>query len=150
MSVDKLQHLKTKLGKFKVDSQDATTNNPSSFGLILGYSQIEDLLNDVKLRNRDEATARLEQVMEGAIVDVCGFSVRAVDDDMLAWDEGNDIRECIAFAKNAVAFGYNEMPNHELDVLPSKTHALQSVFYFDWGMSRVWDAGVWKLPCLEI
>jgi hypothetical protein len=55
----------------------------------------------------------------------------------------------VAFAKNAVAFGYNEEPNHELDKLPTKTHAIQSTYYFDWGLGRIWDQGVWKVLCEE-
>lgn len=150
MSYDKLTHLKTRLAKFNVRSQDSTTNNPSGMCLLLGYSQIEDLIQDVKLRNRDEASALLEQIADGEIKDVLGFTVRALDDDLLPFDEQTGIRTCIAFAKNGVAFGYNEMPNHELDVLPTKTHSVQSVFYFDWGMARVWDQAVWKVPCQEV
>lgn len=148
MSVSKLQNTLTRLGKFNVRSQDNTTNNPAAFALLLGYSQIEDLLNDVKLENRDHATALLEQVQEGKIVDVLGFTVRAMDDSVLPID-GNGIRTCIAFAKNAAKFGYSEMPTHELDKLPTKTHAIQSTFYWDWGVGRIWDEAVWKIPCLE-
>lgn len=148
MSYDKLLRLRTRLAKLNVRSQDNTDNNPSGLCLFLGYSQVEDLLQDQKLRNRDEASALLEQVAEGAIVDVLGFTVRALDDEVLPID-GNGIRTCLGFAKRGVAFGYNEMPNHELDVLPTKTHAIQSVFYFDWGMGRIWDEAVWKVPCQE-
>lgn len=147
MSVTKLQRTLTKLGKFNVRSQDNTTNNPAAFGLLLGYSQIEDLLNDPKLENRDHATALLEQVQEGKIVDVLGFTVRAMDDDVLPITGG--VRTCIAFAKNAAKFGYAEMPTHELDKLPTKTHAIQSTFYWDWGVGRIWDQAIWKIGCVE-
>ena len=79
--------------------------------------------------------------------DNLGCTIRAIDDDILPIAAG--VRTCIAFAKRGVAFGYNEMPNHELDVLPTKTHAIQSTFYFDWGLGRIWDQAVWKVPCLE-
>jgi hypothetical protein len=147
MTYDKLTRLKQKLAQYNVRSQDSTTNNPSGLCLLLGYSQIDDLLHDPKLYNRDNATALLEQVMDGQIHDVQGFTIRAIDDDILPIAAG--VRTCIAFAKRGVAFGYNEMPNHELDVLPTKTHAIQSTFYFDWGLGRIWDQAVWKVPCLE-
>lgn len=148
MSHSKLVNLNTRLGKINVRSQDGTTNNPAPFGLLLGYSQIEDLLNDPKFTNKDWITA-LERAQNGELMDVYNFTVRAMSDDDLPYDDANDLRTCIAFAKNAVKLGYNEMPNHELDVLPEKTHAIQSVYYFDWGLGRIWDQGVWKLPCLE-
>lgn len=147
MTYDKLVQLKTKLAQFQVRSQDGTTNNPSSLCLILGYRQIENLLHEPKYSNRDNVTAKLEEVMDGKIHDVEGFTVRAVDDSVLP--KSGSTRTCIAFAKEAVAFGYNEMPNHELDVLPTKTHSIQSTFYFDWGLGRIWDQGVWKVLCDE-
>lgn len=147
MSYDKLIRLKEKLAKYNVRSQDNTTNNPAGLCLLLGYSQVTDLLRDNKLYNRDNATALLEQVLDGEMHDVQGFTIKAVDDGVLPVASG--VRTCVAFAKNAVAFGYNEMPNHELDVLPTKTHAIQSTFYFDWGLGRLWDQGVWKVYCDE-
>jgi len=147
MSYNKLIRLKEKLAKYNVRSQDDTTNNPAGLCLLLGYSQVSDLLHDNKLYNRDNATALLEQVMDGEIHDVQGFTIRAVDDDVLPISGG--VRTCVAFAKNAVAFGYNEMPNHELDVLPTKTHTIQSTYYFDWGLGRIWDKAVWKVLCEE-
>jgi hypothetical protein len=147
MTYDKLTRLKHKLAQYNVRSQDGSTGNPSGLCLLLGYAQIDDLLHDPKLYNRDNATAMLEAVMDGEIHDVQGFTIRAVDDDILPIAAG--VRTCIAFAKRGVAFGYNEMPNHELDVLPDKTHAIQSTFYFDWGLGRIWDQAVWKVPCIE-
>lgn len=147
MNYDKLVFLKQKLAQYNVRSQDSTTNNPAGLCLLLGYAQVNDLLHDNKLYNRDNATAMLEQVMDGEVHDVQGFSIKAVDDDVLPISGG--VRTCVAFAKNAVAFGFNEMPNHELDVLPTKTHAIQSTFYFDWGLGRIWDQGVWKVYCDE-
>ena len=147
MTYDKLTRLKHKLAQYNVRSQDGSTGNPSGLCLLLGYAQIDDLLHDPKLYNRDNATAMLEAVMDGEIHDVQGFTIRAVDDDILPIAGG--VRTCIAFAKRGVAFGYNEMPNHELDVLPDKTHAIQSTFYFDWGLGRIWDQAVWKVPCIE-
>lgn len=149
LSYDKLTRLKTRLGKLNVRSQDSSTNNPSGMALLCGYSQIEDLIQDLKLNNLEHAANAASQVAEGAMVDVCGFTIRALDDEHLPFDEVTGIRTCIAFAKNAVKFGYNEMPTHEMDRLPTKTHTLQSVFYFDWGFGRIWDQGVWKLPCQE-
>jgi hypothetical protein len=148
MTYDKLVYLKQRLAQFNVRSQDDTTNNPAGLALILGYAQVTDLLHDPKLYNRDNATALLEQVLEGEMKDVQGFTIKAVDDDVLPID-GSSIRTCVAFAKNAVALGYNEMPNHELDVLPTKTHAIQSTYYFDWGLGRIWDKAVWKVQCDE-
>lgn len=147
MNYGKLIYLKEKLAKLNVRSQDSTDNNPAGLCLLLGYSQVSDLLHDPKLYNRDNATALLEQVMDGEIHDVQGFTIKAVDDDVLPLSGG--VRTCVAFAKNSVAFGYNEMPNHELDVLPTKTHTIQSTFYFDWGLGRIWDKGVWKVYCAE-
>ena len=147
MSVTKLQRVLNKLGKYNVRSQDNTTNNPAAFFLFLGYSQIEDLLNDINLKNRDYALSALEQVQEGKIVDVLGFTIRALDDSVLPISGG--IRTCIAGAKNAAKFGYNEMPAHELDKLPTKTHAIQSTFYWDWGVGRIWDEAIWKIGCVE-
>ncbi len=149
MSYDKLLHLKTKLGKLTVISQDSSTNNPAALGLLMGYSQIEQLLQDEQIKNRDYASAKLEQVAEGKIVDLLGFSIKAMDDDVLPFDSENNLRTCVAFAKNAAKFGYNETPNHMLDRLPTKTHAIQSAFYWDWGLGRIMDEGVWKVPCLE-
>lgn len=147
MSYDKIVSLRTQLGKLGVRSQDASTINPSPSALLIGYSQVEDLLHDPKIQNKDNASALLEQAAEGAIVDVLGYTVRVLDDDVLPISGG--IRTCVAFCKSAVKFGYNEMPVHELDRLPDNTHTLQSVFYFDWGLARIWDQGVWKLPCAE-
>ena len=149
LTYDKILHLKTKLGKLAVISQDATTNNPAALGLLIGYSQIEQLLQDDNIRNRDYASAKLEQVAEGKIVDLLGFSIKAMDDDVLPFDDGTNLRTCVAFAKNAAKFGYNETPNHMLDRLPTKTHAIQSAFYWDWGLGRIMDEGVWKVPCEE-
>lgn len=147
MSYDKLIYLKQQLAKYSVRSQDDTTNNPAGLCLLLGYNQVTDLLRDPKIYNRDNATALLEQVMGGEIHDVQGFTIKAVDDDVLPVSGG--VRTCVAFAKNAAIMGYNEMPNHELDVLPTKTHAIQSTFYFDWGLGRIWDQAVWKVYCDE-
>lgn len=151
MSYDKLLELKRQLAKYNVRSQDTTDSNPAGLCLLLGYSQVTDLLRDPKLQNRDNATALLEQVMDGEMHDVQGFTIKAVDDDVLPTSGSGAtlVRTCVAFAKNAVAFGYNEMPNHELDVLPTKTHAIQSTFYFDWGLGRIWDKAVWKVYCNE-
>ena len=148
MSYDKLVKLKMELAKVDVRGQHGETNHPAELCLLLGYEQVVNLLRDPKMYNRDNATARLEQVLAGEIHDVEGFTIRALPDDVLPKD-GSNIRTCVAFAKSAVAFGYNEMPNHELDVLPTKTHTVQSTYYFDWGFNRIWDQGVWKVNCLE-
>jgi len=148
MSYSKLVGLKQKLSQYNIRNQDDTASNPSGLALLLTAYQVTDLLNDPKLYNRDNATALLEQVLDGEVKDVQGFTIRVVDDAVLPID-GGGIRSCVAFAKNGVAFGYNEMPNHELDKLPTKTHSIQSTYYFDWGLGRIWDQAVWKVDCLE-
>ncbi len=149
LTYDKLLNLKTKLSKLNVISQDNSTNNPAALALLIGYSQIEQLLHDERISNLDYASAALEQVAEGKMVDFLGFSIRALDDSILPYEDGTNLRTCIGFAKNAAMFGYNENPAHHIDRLPTKTHAIQSTFYWDWGLGRIQDKGVWKLPCLE-
>jgi hypothetical protein len=148
MSYDKITHLMTKLAKFQVRSQGNTTNNPSAFFGLLGASQIEDMLQDSKYNNRDSATAAIEQVARGEIVDVNGVTLRVIDDSILPID-GGGIRTCIFGAKRGARFGWNDQLNHELDRLPTKTHAIQSTLYWDWGLGRIWDQAIWKIPCLE-
>lgn len=149
LTYDKILNLKTRLGKLNVISQDASTNAPSALGLLIGYSQIEQLLHDDRIANLDFASSKLEQVAEGKIVELLGFSIKAMDDDILPFDSDNNLRTCVAFAKNAAKFGYNETQTFELDRLPSKSHAIQSVCYWDWGLGRIMDEGVWKVQCLE-
>lgn len=145
MSYDKLMKLRTELSKLDVMSQDGSTNNPSPFGLILSSDQVLQLLQDEKIRNRDQASAQLEQVASGILTDCMGFTM-SVDDTNLP--EAAGVKTCVAFHKGSVKFGYNEMPVHELDRLPTKNHSVQSVFYWDWGFSRIWDKGVFKVPCI--
>lgn len=146
MSYDKLAKIKTNLSQYKVWSQDNSTNNPSPLALMLGSEQILQLLQDEKIRNRDQASAQLEQVASGVVTDCLGFTMILNDDDLPL---SGGIRTCIAYAKAAVKFGYNEMPVHELDRLPTKQHSIQSVFYWDWGCYRIWDQGVWKVFATE-
>lgn len=148
LSYDKITHLMTKLSKFRVRHQGNTTNNPSSFFGLVGASQIEDMLQDPKYHNRDNVTALIEQVARGEIVDVNGITLRVMDDDHLPID-GNGIRTCIFGAKRGAKFGWNDNLTHELDRRPDLTHSVQSVLYWDWGLGRIWDQAVWKLPCQE-
>lgn len=148
MSYDKITRLMTQLAKFRVRSQGNTTNNPSSFFGLVGASQIEDMLHDAKYNNRDNVTALIEQVAMGEIVDVNGITLRCMDDDHLPID-GSGIRTCIFGAKRGAKFGWNDNLTHELDRLPGKTHSIQSVLYWDWGLGRIWDQAIWKIYAQE-
>jgi hypothetical protein len=139
LTYDKIVNMRTRLGKKNVAGQNVENGSP--LGLVVTHDEIEDLLHDDKFINRDYRS-KLEEAQTGMIVDAFGFTIIAVDPDLMPLDTG--ARSVFAFAKNCVAFGYSEEPKTFVDTLPTKKHDVQIRSEYAFGGTRLDDEGVVK------
>ena len=137
LSYDKIVNARKRLGASNVAGQNVEGGSP--LGLVITHDELEDLLHDDKFINRDYR-AKLEEAQSGSIVDALGFTIIAVDADLLPVVSNS--RSCFAFAKSCVAFGEAESPQTFVDMLPTKKHDTQIRSEWGFGGTRLDDAGV--------
>lgn len=140
LTYDKIVNARTRLGLKNVAGQNVEGGSP--LGMVVTHQEIEDLLFDDKFINRDYR-AKLEEAQSGSIVDAFGFTIIAVDPSLMPVVGGT--RECFAFAKSCVAFGYAEEPKTFVDTLPQKRHDVQIRSEWAFGGTRLDDEGVIKI-----
>ena len=74
-----------------------------------------------------------------------GFTV--VSSERLSVDSGTGVRTCVAFAKRAFCVSPMSGIETHIDVLPTKRHSIQVAAYAQFGVFRVFDEMVIKIPC---
>lgn len=140
----KLLEVATKFGISQVYGQDI--ENTSQACIVVGPRQVKDLLLEEKMTSADYGIRRL---MDGQVVSAFGLAIKSVDPDLLPYASGTDIRTCVAFARDSVAFGVAENPMAWVDELPTKRHDIQLRTEWGWGATRLDDEGVIDVACDE-
>lgn len=144
LTFDKLLEASTRFGISQVFGQD--NENQSQGCVTVGHREIKDLLLEEKLTSADYGIRRLQ---DGQVVNVFGMAIKAVDENQLPYASGTDIRTCVAFARDSVAFGVAENPTAFADELPTKKHDIQLRTEWGWGATRLDDEGVIDIACDE-
>jgi hypothetical protein len=137
LTFDKVLEAATRFGVGQVFGQDV--DNESQGCLVITAREVQNLLLEEKLTSADYGIKRL---MEGKVVNLFGLAVKVVDPAILPYDSATDIRTCVAFAREHVAFGMAENPQAFVDVLPTKKHDIQLRTEWGWGATRLDEAGV--------
>lgn len=144
MTFSKLLEVSTRFGLADVGGQDV--ENTYMGTVIVTHRQIKDLLREEKLTSADYGMRRL---LDGQVVAFAGLAIKAVSPDLLPHNSGTDVRTCIAFAREAVAFGMAENPTAFVDVLPQKRHDIQLRTEWGYGALRLDGDGVQAILCDE-
>ncbi len=134
----------TRFGISQVFGQDV--ENQSQGCLAISARQIKNLLLEEKLTSADYGIRRL---MDGQVVNLFGLAIKVVDPDLLPYVSATDVRTCVAFAREHVAFGVAEHPAAFADVLPGKRHDIQLRTEWGWGCTRLAEEGVIDIACDE-
>lgn len=144
MTFDKLIRLIELAGLNNVNGQ--SVENQSQLTVALTHEELGDLLTQEKLTNNFYVDKK-PLASDGTLYSFLGVNLMPVDRSILPYNAGTDVRTCVAFARSAVAFGYAENPITRVDELPSYNYNIQLYAEWGWGATRLYDEGVWLIPC---
>lgn len=144
MTFAKLLEVSTRFGLADVAGQDV--ENQFMACVALTHRQIKDLLREEKLTSADYG---LQRLMTGQVVAFAGMAIKAVNKDLLPYNSSTKVRTCVAFVREAVAFGKAMEPYARVDVLPTKSHSVQLRSVWGWGCTRLDPDGVIAINCDE-
>lgn len=113
---------------------------------LAGSRQIRDLLEDDKITSSDFNTVKA--LVAGTISEFMGFTfVRS--ERLVVGTIAASIRECYAYAQQAVTLGIAQEPTSVASTRPDKRNAAQIYTYGSWGAVRVEDEMVVQVACSE-
>lgn len=117
--------------------------NYSEVFCAIGARQWNDLLHENKLINHDFHTDR--PLDTGIIRTAVGVDFIVVDDSVLPYNAGTDIRTCVMWARRSVVAGIAEDPIFKMDALPGQNYDWQLYMEWGWGATRLDEAGVLRI-----
>lgn len=141
----KLTEVLDRFGDANVTGQDVEDSAPI-IGLVT-QRQITDLRHEQKLTSGDYQVIKPLAGFPN-MYDVLGIRLVVIDGNIIRKD-GNDIRECVFYARDSVAFGVAEEFMSRVEELPTREYHYQ--LYAEWGLgaTRIYDEGVVKVFCDE-
>lgn len=144
MTFDKLLRIKELAGMNNIAGQNV--EGQSAITVIMTHEELGDLLTQEKLTN-NFYVERKPLAGGGEIWNFLNMTLVCVDPSILPYNAGTDIRTCVAFARECVAFGYAMNPFTRVDELPEHNYNIQLFCQWGWGATRLYDEGVWLVPC---
>jgi len=145
LNFEKILEVMRLFGVANLLGQDTENQSPAT--LIVSHNQIAALLKEPEFTSADYSEIR--RLHTGAVVNLMGLAIKAVDPSLLPYDTSTKVRSCYAFARNSVVFGLAENPQAWVDELPTKRHDVQLRTEWGWGATRLDDEGVIEIPCDE-
>lgn len=141
----KLLEVKRRFLRDNVGGQDVE-GNANITGLI-GSKQWADLMNDDKFINFDYSTIKRSDT--GLVKRFQDINLVVVEDSLLPYNVGTDIRTCIFFDKESLPVGIAEQGFNRVEMLPTKNYDIQLYAEWGWGANRIYDEGVITVLCDE-
>lgn len=132
---------KLKEVKYRMDCADIDETDPRYF--LISAKQLQNLLDTTEITNRDYNT--VQALVEGKINEFLGF--RFIRLELLPVDE--NIRSCFAYTRNSMVFGLRKGISVEAGKIPQKHFAKGVEVQIDLAALRLYDQGVYEIPCDE-
>ena len=113
LTVAKLRHASFIMNEAELDEDEERI-------FVAGPKQLEDLLRTTEVGSEDYNSVKA--LVEGKLQTFMGFKFRWTK--RTVYDSGTDIRTCFAYVKSGIVLSDSGHKVH-MDVLPTKSHALQ-------------------------
>jgi hypothetical protein len=126
--------------KYIMDNNDV---DPMDRCLVIGPKQLQDLLNTTEVTSSDYNTVKA--LVKGEVSTFLGFDIVVSTRLPLATAE----RVCVAFQKNCVGLAVNKDVEIRRDEREDLSYALQVFASFTANATRIDDAGVVSILCVE-
>lgn len=137
MTIEKLKAVKHTMLKLEAVDQDTVLN------VFLGASQIQDLLNEDKLINRDYAAR--QRLEEGKVTEWGGF--RFIHTERLP--KANGVRDCFVSLPKAYKLSIGKDVTADIWRLPAQKNIPYIYLCLAMGGSRMWGEVLAKVGCNE-
>lgn len=144
LTFSKLTEVLDRLGDAHVTGQDVEDSAPI-IGLVT-QRQITDLRHEIKLTSGDYQAIKPLAGFPN-MYDVLGIRLVCIGGDIIR--TSSDVRECVFYARDSVAFGITEEFNTSIDRLIEGNMDWQLWASWFIGATRIEDAGVIKVYCDE-
>lgn len=143
LGYNKLIRLNAVLGAANVTGQRVESNSKKA--IVCTHFEIEDLLDDDKLINKDFADRSRAEA--GEVFDYQGTTFIPVSPELLpiTGSAGSYLRTCYGFAKAAIAIGSGTSKIHEVTKENTKNGSLLLHLVSGITCSRLYDYGVYKV-----
>lgn len=145
LSYDKLLEVQRLFLSANVGGQDADGN--SNVVGVIGSKQWAALNRDEKFINSRYTSNR--PVDSGMIKRFHDTTLVVVDDNLLPYNAGTDVRTCVFFDKDSLLVGVAENWFNKVEMLPTKNYDIQLYAEWGWGAARLYDEGVVSVLCDE-
>lgn len=142
LTFDKINRIIEMMGIAQVTGQDV--EGYSNIVLLITPRQLTDLRNQDRFVNSRYVDIKPIANPGGNIYEIMGITLVVLDPSLLPKD-GNDVRTCIAYAKEYAAFGVAEDMDFHIDQLVDGNYDWQLYAEAGWGATRLFDEGVIKV-----
>lgn len=146
LTYDKINRIIEMMAEAQVTGQDV--EGYSNIVLFITPRQLTDLRNQDRFINSRYVDIKPIANPGGNIYELMGITLVVLDPSLLPID-GNDIRTCIAYAKEYAAFGVAEEVDFHIDRLVDGNYDWQLYAEAGWGATRLFDEAVIKVFCDE-
>lgn len=146
LTYDKINRIIEMFANANVTGQDV--EGYSNIVLFITARQLTDLRNQDRFVNSRYVDIKPIANPGGNIYELMGITLVVLDQSLLPKD-ANDIRTCVAYAKEYAAFGVAEDMDFHIDQLIDGNYDWQLYAEAGWGATRLFDEGVIKVFCDE-
>lgn len=145
LTLAKLNATREILDASEIDNaEDETGQATVNRVMVVTTKQLSDLLNTTEIKSVDYNSVKA--LVQGQVDTFMGF--KFVRTERLVADGSGD-RSCLAWIKGCVAFGWGMDQHVSIDPLPGKNYSVQVYARESVGATRIEDAGVVELACVE-